>query len=400
MKIKRIFAIFALSVFFLVGCGGGSGSVSESVAPSSESTSENYSESSSESESEAAEEVKTLSFETDRQDEYINWYGRCYHEKNASLVHFSNASAGFEVAFEGTSLVASIVSDGSSFPKEAAGNAWIYVFADGVKNYKKAARIELGSGNEKKEYTLLSGLSQGKHTAKILKCTEAKYGTAALFSLSTDGSFIAPPERLQRKAEIIGDSIMSGSESMRESSTTDSKLSESENSLSSYGYVAADMLDAEVSAVSRSGALVSGYKGYASIPDYYEKYGQTEAENAEWDFSAYQPDFIILDLGTNDSLISAPKDLITEKYIDFLRLIREKNPNAAIFCCAGAMVTSVNSLVENVVQTMNDGGDERIWFYALNAISAGGHPKEDTHLENGYGLGAFIMQTLDWVPEL
>ena len=155
-----------------------------------------------------------------------------------------------------------------------------------------------------------------------------------------------------------------------------------------------------MSAISRSGALVSGYRGYASIPDYYEKYGQTEAENAAWDFSSYRPDFIILDLGTNDSLIAAPKELISEKYLSFLRLIREKNPDAAIFCCAGAMITSVNSVVGKAVETRNAEGDEKIWFYALPAMSKGGHPKEETHLENGYGLGAFIMQTLDWVPEL
>ncbi len=399
MKMKRIFAVFALSLFVFVGCGGGTSVSSETPSASSESLASS-SENSSQSESETREEVKTLSFENDKRDGYINWYGRCYREKSSSLVHFSNASAGFEVAFEGTTLSASIVSDGSAFPQEAAGNAWIYVFADGEKNYNRAERIELDSGNEKKEYTLLSGLSEGKHTAKVLKCTEAKYGTAALFSLSTDGTFVSPPQRLQRKAEIIGDSIMSGSESMRESSTTDSKLSASENSLSSYGYVAADMLDAEVNAITRSGTLVSGYRGYASIPDYYEKYGQTEAESEAWDFSSYRPDFIILDLGTNDSLISTPKEMILEKYVSFLRLIREKNPQAAIFCCAGAMIKSVDSLVEEAVETLNDEGDERIWFYALPAMSNGGHPKEETHLENGYGLGAFIMQTLDWVPEL
>ena len=390
MGMKKLFALFAAAAFFLVGCGG-------EVSPADSSS---FPESVSESASDLKEEVKTLSFGNGRRDDYINWYGRCYADESAALVHFSNASAGFEVSFEGTTLVASIVSDGSAFPREASGNAWIYVFADGAKNYSRAVRKELGGGNEKRDYVLLSGLPEGRHTAKVLKCTEAKYGTAALFSLSTDGTFLSPPERAQRRAEIIGDSIMSGSESMRESSTTDSKLSESENSLSSYGYIAADMLDAEVNAISRSGALVSGYRGYASIPDYYEKYGQTEAENAAWDFSSYRPDFIILDLGTNDSLIAAPKELISEKYLSFLRLIREKNPGSAIFCCAGAMITSVNAVVEEAVETRNREGDEKIWFYALPAMSKGGHPKEETHLENGYGLGAFIMQTLDWVPEL
>ena len=98
---------------------------------------------------------------------------------------------------------------------------------------------------------------------------------------------------------------------MRESTTTDSKLTESENSLASYGAFAADLLDAEVSAVTRSGALVSGYRGYASIQDFYDLYSADC--DALWDFSLSQPDVIILDLGTNDFLVGAPTDLISEK---------------------------------------------------------------------------------------
>lgn len=337
----------------------------------------------------------SLSFGSLNED-YVNWYGRC--RSDGESVDFSNASAGFEVTFTGTRLTATIVSAPSSAPQEAAGNPYVYIFKDGVTHYSRAVHMELDGCGIPAQYVLAESLDYGKHTVKVLKCTEAKYGEAALLSLETDGTFTDPPKKRDRKMELIGDSIMCGSECMRESTTADSKLSVSENSLASYGYLAADLLNCRVNTVSRSGALVSGYKGYASIPDYYDRYGQTDPE--PWDFERFRPDIVILDLGTNDVIISAPQEMISEKYLAFLRHVRKKNPGAAIFCCAGALVTSVNGVVEQAVNTVRSEGDENVWFFRLPVLTTAGHPKEQAHLENSYALALFIMEMLGWEPEL
>ena len=341
---------------------------------------------------------QTLAFAEGRREDKINWFGRCFWDEEAQSVCFSNSSAGFEVRFIGTSLTAKIAATDSAFPQEAAEKAYLYVFIDGEKDYKKARHIELDGSGEPAEYVLAQNLQQGEHTVRVLKCTEVKYGSAWLYSLRSDGEFLAPPPRAERRVELIGDSILSGSESMRESTTTDSKLTESENSLASYGAFAADLLDAEVSAVTRSGALISGYRGYASIQDFYDLYSADC--DALWDFSLFQPDVIILDLGTNDFLVGAPTDLISEKYSEFLAYVRRKNPDSAIFCCAGAMVTAVNRTVSAAVEQRNAAGDKNVWYYALPVIASGGHPREEQHLSNGYQLGAFILQSMGWTGEL
>ncbi|MFQ7035588.1 MAG: hypothetical protein ACLRTQ_07930 [Candidatus Borkfalkia sp.] len=241
-----------------------------------------------------------LAFADGRREDKINWFGRCFWTGNAECMLNSPRIRG---ALAGTSLTAIIAATESKYPQEAAGTAYLYVFIDGTKDYKKARRMALDGSGEPVEYVLAQNLPQGEHTMRVLKCTEVKYGSAWLYSLRSDGEFLAPPPRAERRVELIGDSILSGSESMRESTTTDSKLTESENSLASYGAFAADLLDAEVSAVTRSGALVSGYRGYASIQDFYDLYSADC--DALWDFSLSQPDVIILDLGTNDFLIGA-----------------------------------------------------------------------------------------------
>lgn len=205
------------------------------------------------------------------------------------------------------------------------------MFLSTGQRLQKGAAHGAGRFGRAVEYVLAQNLPQGEHSVRVLKCTEVKYGSAWLYSLRSDGEFLAPPPRAERRVELIGDSILSGSESMRESTTTDSKLTESENSLASYGAFAADLLDAEVSAVTRSGALVSGYRGYASIQDFYDLYSADC--DALWDFSLSQPDVIILDLGTNDFLVGAPTDLISEKYAEFLRTCAEKSRQRDLLLC-------------------------------------------------------------------
>ena len=335
--------------------------------------------------------VSVLTFDKSLNEEYVNWYGRV--RADGVKTDFSNSSAGFEVSFTGTSLTATIISAESSYPNEAAGNAYAYVFLDGVTNYKRAKEIQFNSTEQETEYVLAENLNEGKHTVKLLKRTEAKYGTAALVKLETDGGFETPPEKPSLKFEIIGDSIMSGSESMR-SNVSETNVTESENTLASYGYVAASEFRAQVNCITRSGALVSGYNGYASIPQYYDSYSQIDVST--WDFSRYQPDVILLDLGTNDRLIGAPSELIAEKYVEFVRHLREKNPAAAIFCCEGAMLDSLKTIVSNAVKTLNQEGDGRVWYYHLpNLRIAGGHPTESDHRENGYALADFIRETLE-----
>ncbi|PLW90871.1 MAG: electron transporter RnfD, partial [Mucilaginibacter sp.] len=45
----------------------------------------------------------------------------------------------------------------------------------------------------RKEYTLASGLSKGKHQLQLFKRTEYDWGRTWIFSLSVDGQLLPPP---------------------------------------------------------------------------------------------------------------------------------------------------------------------------------------------------------------
>ena len=105
---------------------------------------------------------------------------------------------------------------------------------------------------------------------------------------------------------------------------------------------------------------------------------------------------VILDLGTNDVLIGAPTALIRQKYGEFLLYIRSKCPEAAIFCCYGAMITTLNTLIPEIVEELKD---QNIYTCALPALTAGGHPRVQQHETNGYHLGGLIVRTLGLLGE-
>lgn len=115
-----------------------------------------------------------------------------------------------------------------------------------------------------------------------------------------------------------------------------------ENAAKTYAYKTARNFDADYSFVSVSGAgIISGYTGSAEkndqllVPDFYDKFcftwswlGGEEVAKYDWDFSQYQPELIVINLGTNDNSYTkgdADKCAEYEKgYVNFLKQVREE----------------------------------------------------------------------------
>lgn len=339
-------------------------------------------------EAEACEEA-SLQFRSRLFEERVNWYGRAFADGNRA--DFSAPAAGFEVRFSGTEICAEIASRLSEAPSEAAGRAYLTVYTDG----RKTGGLALGADGPA-WYVLAEGLSSGVHTVKVLKNTERKYGAAMLHSLRTDGIFLPPPEKPRLCFELLGDSIMSGSECMR-AAEADSFLTESENCLLGYGYRAAEAFGAQVNAVTRSGALVSDYMGLPALPQEYEF---SFRGGPPWDFSRFRPDVILLDLGTNDVRNEVPKTLLFESYLAFVRLLRKKNPQSTIVCCEGAITDCLRPLVQGVAETLAAEGDGKVCCFSLPCMHASeGHPTVREHEQNGRALAAYLARLPGLSPQ-
>ena len=251
---------------------------------------------------------------------------------------------------------------------------------------------------------------------KLSECTQS---LLAIQEIQTDG-WIEPLEEQGIRIEFIGDSITCGygveGKNGQETFTT-----ATENAGKSYAGLITDWMGSMSMLTCFSGhGIVSGYtddpeKRNVSelVPPYYEKVGRNGFElpsgrtvtEISWDFSAWQPEKILVNLGTNDlswcADREARKDLFRRQYKEFLAMVRRNNPGAMILCVLGIMGTGLN---ETMVQAVNEyraeSGDPRIHSMTLQdqdaaryGCGANYHPNEKSQQRLAEKIQAFIQNT-------
>lgn len=272
-----------------------------------------------------------------------------------------------------------------------------------------------------KTYSLWESVSPETITVRILKLSETAMSTCAIKSIITDAPVIQPTPEKQHRIEFIGDSITCGygaDDEVAEHSFTTA----TENVTHSYAYKAAQTLDADYSMVSISGyGVISGYTGTGEskvtaqlLPTYYEKlgfsygwYNGTTPANIPWDFSAYTPDLIVVNLGTNDSSYTGTDPERQEdyraQYTEFLKVIRRCNPQSTILCTLGIMGDQLYPQVKKAVAAYTEEtGDTNIACLkfdvqnAADGYAADWHPSQKTHTKAAEKLVQRIQQLMGW----
>ncbi|KAL4423053.1 hypothetical protein ABPG77_002087, partial [Micractinium sp. CCAP 211/92] len=177
------------------------------------------------------------------------------------------AASSATVAFEGSSSV-TVVLDGS---KAAFPNADEWVFTSKSTVPEAVLEFDLdgkpaGTSKLTKASPVLTwrkaGLSPGRHTLRITKLSEARFGGALLkgIGLSASGRFVAPPatpgQLSDRRMLFLGDSVTAGSGSAgdRSCSLLDASV---QNALRAYGPLTAGQLEANFQLLGFSGATVA-----------------------------------------------------------------------------------------------------------------------------------------------
>lgn len=209
----------------------------------------------------------------------------------------------------------------------------------------------------KRSYKVFNGENVQNAQVQIMKVSESPMSAVGIEPLSCDDeAIISPVPAKARTIEFIGDSITCGY------GTDDPDLAhtfstKTEDVTKAYAYKTAMLLDADYSLFSASGyGIISGYTPDPNvrtadelIPPYYESqcfsrdtFGEAGfPDKIPWDFAEYQPDVIVINLGTNDdSFCQEDKEKQEEyvtQYIAFLKTVRKNNPNAEIFCVLGLM---------------------------------------------------------------
>lgn len=222
-----------------------------------------------------------------------------------------------------------------------------------------------------------------------------------IHSLKTDGEFDKVEEK-SMNIEFIGDSITSGEGSIG-AKKEDDWISMWFTSHNNYAVMTAKELNADFRIISQSGWGVAcswDNNPYCAIPKYYEKIcgvvnGQRNEELGafkENDFNSWQPDIIVVNLGTNDDGAFHNPEFIDEKtaksykmhidddgkynekdvskfeeaVINFLIKLRKYNANAKIVWAYGMLGTPMMEYIyDAVTHYKREYNDDRVWITQL-----------------------------------
>ncbi len=254
---------------------------------------------------------------------------------------------------------------------------------------------------------------------RIRKLSECTQSLLAIREIRTDGN-IEPLEDTGMKVEFIGDSITCGY-GVEGKNELEQFTTATENASKSFAGLTAEWMGLDAMLTSYSGyGIVSGYTDDPEqretdqlLPPYYDRAGRNDyilpsgrtLQEILWDFSQWQPEKILINLGTNDLSWAAGreprKDLYRKMYKEFLKQVRAKNPGAMILCVLGIMGTELNDyLVKAVNEYRAENGDPRIHTMTLqeqdwkrDGYGSNYHPNEKTQKRLAQKIQAFLQNT-------
>ena len=218
---------------------------------------------------------------------------------------------------------------------------------------------------------------------KIILLSEAILGNIGInklyvYSFLNEEDIINPTEKKKYLIEFIGDSITCGY-GIEAKGGFDLFDSGTENYEKTYAYISSKELNFDYSTVCYSGCgiITPGSK----MPQRYTKINPFMGD-LEWNFDESENNFIVINLGTNDRdfALSFAADIYSEQYANFLKIVREKNPNAIIICIYGMM--GRDDLFPLIVEGIKSLNDDKIYGYLFpeqkieDGFGAQFHPNE------------------------
>ena len=386
--------LLALSVI-LAGCGKESPSSAPALLPDeSLTTQENSTQGLTEELTE--EPIQDLSERTfPASPEYVKLTGRTGENNGIRWLIHSASKAEFK--FKGTKASIVIRSD-ASINEDITSHARFAVYVNGVRTLDHIVT--------KMEETLEIFSSENTEDVRIsiVKLSEASSSVFGIKSISVTASGdIEPLAEKKTKIEFIGDSITCGY-GIDDLNTEHRFSTSSEDATKTYAYKTAAAFDADYSILAYSGyGIVSGHSDGVKrrtsmlVPDTYELLGKNHGSadsvinlSVKWDFRSFVPDYIVINLGTNDESYTKSdpgrRNEFAEAYVDFLKMIRKNNPGAHIIATLGIMGAGLYSCIEEAVKSYSsETGDSnistlRFWTQdGSTGFAAAWHPTEATN---------------------
>ncbi len=401
MKIKRYAAAALAAGIALSACACSDGQTGQEA------------DTNSQEQTTSQEETEMTPEKVELKEENFKELGRTYYDNG--MIYCALSGTGVEFSFTGTKCSVTVAGDnasGNSSGEDAHARIGIYVNGERV--------IDDMIDNAIETYDVFDSESEETVDIKIVKLSEAPHSTYAITDISIVGKNLKPAEDKDRLIEFVGDSITCGY-GVDDEDKTHNFSTKTEDCTKAYAYKTAETLDADYSLVSFSGyGIISGYSdgetkvSQQTVPQYYTKLGYSWSGNGsfvpsdiDWDFSKRQPDVIVINLGTNDDSYCKGQAERCEEYqstyVEFLKTVRENNPDSEIIASLGTMGQALCPYVEAAVkQYSEETGDEKIHYLMFDqqnprdGLAADWHPTEKTHTKSAEKLSETIKEIMGW----
>ena len=341
--------------------------------------------------------------------ENLIWCGR-YLDHNG-IRYFDYSASGFCFVMKGKRAETVILSDPDSWDEANKGVLGIFVTEGsdtGIAAIPEEPTARITLRKRENHIVLFDSPVEKTVTVRVMKFSEAAFGYAGFTSLELEGDLLSSPESpataSQLKLEFIGDSITCGYgiEGVWEKDTF---TTQQERPDKAYAFLTAKALGAQVQLCSWSGiGLISNYVDPETImlPDthwlmqanwpYTDKSLSLRLgiEPEVWDGAGYEPDIVVIHLGTNDiSWVRGMEERrleYTAQLRQLIEAVHRRSPRAKICCCLGIMGEQLNASVEEAVNLFkkdfpNVAAKAVLFTQQLeeDGIAADWHPSAVTH---------------------
>ena len=386
---KLLSLILALAMIFAAGCAGnGTGKPEDtSEAPETSAPTEQATEEVTEEPTEEALQVESF-----QENKY-----RFEALKKAGAVRIVGRSEFLNdkmtVDWGGSGIILNVRTEGETMTVEYETSYAMYysVEVDGVETAREFAD---GKG------FIRIPLQAGTHTVSVLKDTEISIQDKSysyLVSLRFGGEFLKAPADKSYYIEIIGDSIASGDGALGVFTPGVNYALADHSAKASFGYVAAEMLGADYSMVTRGGIglLKARDELQRRMIDIYEYASPYNDRENLYVFSVRVPDLVILELGANDG--GYEEYQFYDKLKEFIAQIRKVYGPDVPIVWFGSSGRFYGTMVRYMANVKNE--DTNLYAFrfeygrtgsAALATQTSGHPNAAEQLETAEKIFEFL----------
>lgn len=339
----------------------------------------------------------------------VRLLGRTTLKNDTRYLSYSYSGIEFETTAKKVSAI--LWTDGAYGPETL--KAWVAVFINDESVPSKRFSLD----KEESSYILYENQEVHSIKVRLVKFSEAAFAKVGIKAIEVEGNLgpINPTQSKKRKIEFIGDSITCGygNEGVCKVDDFTTRL---ENPWLGYAVQVAEMLEAEVQLVSWSGIGV--YSGWTEIdepnrellmPEFYQytdiSLSELIGEKERWLFNVFEPDVIVIHLGTNDaSYTKGIKERVEQfgsAYYKFVKEVRQYNPKAMILCVLGVMGQELYPEISKQVRRMREEEqDEKVISLCLDVqlesdgLGIDDHPSLKTHQKMTQVIGGKLQKIM------